>query len=145
MAGENRKASQMRTAPRIMVGAKGLEQTQFAVVQPHRQFEPQVAAARREEQTKIGVGQNPPGTGLKIHSRDIQRRLGINSSCCCDHEFAIPLSMGTMHAATWRGTPTHCEKQYTSTLAGRGELAKPVEIKKPANAGFEIRLSMNAF
>jgi hypothetical protein len=63
-----------------MVRAKGLEKTQLAAVHPHRQLDPQVAAACREEQTKIGVSQDPRGTGLKIHSRDIKRRLG-KSNC----------------------------------------------------------------
>jgi hypothetical protein len=56
-----------------MLDAKGLEQTQFVIVQPHRQFDAHVAAARREQQTKIGFGQNPRGTSLKIDSSDIQR------------------------------------------------------------------------
>ncbi len=71
--GRKSQSPQKRTAPRIMLGAKGPEKTQFAIVQPYRQFNAHVAAERREQQAKIRLGQNPRGTGLKIDSRDIQR------------------------------------------------------------------------
>ena len=80
-AGEKRIFPRCGPRPGVMVRAKGLEKNaSWPPSIPHRQLDPQVAAACREEQTKIGVSQDPRGTGLKIHSRDIKRRLG-KSNC----------------------------------------------------------------